>query len=338
MVPDQNGIDSIKILLTVLFAVIFAFICYMIFITAFIDPWLDNNQRELCLLNFYSDRTTTNATVVYFIGTSQIKEGIDCYIIEDYFDNTTGSLECYNLAVNADTPLRRLTELESIVKTKPDMVVIGVQISDIYKNSDIQDSRLMLLSNRVIIDNESAGLFDEKQRGMLNMDPVSRAISERIYIISYINYMTINKYIPNSLADYEYRNNFKNPYKNIENFSIDEKIMRLHREPVNDTKFSEYYENSTNKIALKHIVQELRDNNITVLIINVPSDPLRSKFISNTTRINYFEYLDSLDIPYYDFENRYPSSFFHDVSHMNEQGRTSFSHDVAGILVRQVDN
>jgi hypothetical protein len=314
----------------------------MFFITAFIDPWLENNQRERCVLNFYSNNNrmnnnTTNTSVIYFLGTSQVKEGIDCYIIQDYFNNSTTPLECYNLAVNADSPLRRLTELDSIVRTTPDMVIIGVQISDIYKNSDIQDSRLMLLSNRVILDNVSAGLFSEKERGLLNMNPVSKAISERIYIVSYINYITINRYIPNSLADYEYRNNFKNPYKNVENFSIDEKIIRLNREPVNDSKFSEYYENSTNKIALKHIVEELRKNNITVIIISIPSDPLRSKFISNATRANYHEYLNSLHVTYYDFENRYPSSYFHDVSHMNEQGRASFSRDIAGILIRQVD-
>ena len=337
MVPDRKLSPSIKILLTVLFAVIFSFTCYGVFITAFVDPWLENNQRELCILNFYSEKNNTTAPEIYFIGTSQVKEGIDCYIIEDYLNISKISYAGYNLAVEADSPLRRLTELDPIIKSKPEIVIIGVQIRDIYKNSDIQDSRLMLLSNKITLDNTSAELFDAKELGLLNLDPVTKVTSKRIYIVSFFNYLTLNKIFPNSMADYEYRKNFKNPYRNVENLSINEKIDILnHDETLNDTLFLEYYGSSTNKLALRHIVQELQKNNITVIIISMPSDPLKSTYISNATRNNYFAYLDSLNVPYYDFENRYPSSYFHDLTHMNEQGRTSFSRDIAGIIIRQV--
>jgi len=337
MVPDRKVSPSIKILLTVLFAVTFAYICYFVFITALVDPWLENNQRELCILNFYSNNNNTNASEIYFIGTSQVKEGIDCYIIEDYLNNSNLSYAIYNLAVNADSPLRRLTELDLIIKSKPEMVIIGIQIRDIYKNSDIQDSRLMLLSNKITLDNTSAGLFDAKELRLLNLDPVTKVISKRIYIFSFFNYVTLNKIYPNSIADYEYRNNFKNPYKNVENLSINEKIDILHHDQtLNDTLFLEYYGSSTNKLALRHIVQELQKNKITVIIISMPSDPLKSTYISNATRNDYFAYLDSLNVTYYDFENRYPSSYFHDLTHMNEQGRTAFSRDIAEIIIRQV--
>jgi len=335
--PDRKITPTITILLTIFLAIIFAFIIYLVFVTALINPWLENNQRELCVLNFYSHNISTNTPKIYFIGTSQIKEGIDCYIIENDLNSLNKSFACYNLAVNADSPLRRLTELNSIIKTKPDIVIIGTQFNEIYQGADIEDSRLMLLSNKIILDNTSSELFDTKQLGLLNLNPIVRDISNRIYIISYLNYITINKLFPNSVADYEYRNNFKNPYKNVNNLSTEEKMDKINQSPlVNNSKIAEYYGNTTQKLALKHIIEELRLNNITVIVINMPVDPLKSESISNSTRNNYFSYLDSMGVIYYDFETRYPSNYFHDITHMNAQGRNVFSHDIAKIINREV--
>ena len=152
---------------------------------------------------------------MYFLGTSQMKEGLDCYTVEDDLKKSNISFNCYNLAVNADSPLRRLTELNSIISSKPEIVVIGTDIRNMYSDGEIDNSRLMLLSGSVVLDNTSYLLFDAKQRELLNLDPFTRDIANRIYIVSYLNYMTLNKLTPNSFADYEYRNNFKNPYSRI---------------------------------------------------------------------------------------------------------------------------
>jgi hypothetical protein len=325
-----------NILLTLSFALIFAFICYFSFTTFLLNPWLENNQRELRVLDFYSHKNTSTTPEIYFIGTSQIKEGIDCYIIENESKTFNKSFVCYNLAVNEDTPLRRLTELEFIIKTKPKMVVYGTQIRDIYRSAEIQESRLMLVSNRIILDNTSTKLFNKKQLELLHLNPINNNLQNRVYIPSFFNYITINKLFPNSIADYEYRDNFKNPYKNVESVSIQQKIESVTRN-INDTYFSEYYGDSTNKMALEHIIQELNKNNIKVIIINMPNDPSGSKYISNSTRDNYSSYLNNLGITYYDFENYYSSDFFRDYTHMNEKGRTSFSHDIAKIIFQDVE-
>jgi hypothetical protein len=332
-VKDREIAPVIKILLTLSFAIILACICYVLFITVFLNPWLENNQRELCVLNFYSQKNTSPAPDMYFLGTSQMKEGLNCYTVEDDLKKSAISFNCYNLAVNADSPLRRLIELQPLISSKPKIVVIGTDIRSMYSEGEIDNSRLMLVSTRAVLDNTSTYLFDTKQRELLNSDPFTRDISNRIYIVSYINYMTLNKVTPNSFADYAYRNNFKNPFQDVKNYSVEEKIEKLNQnDPVNDTLFSQYYEDSVNKRALQYTVQELHKNNITVIIINMPLDPLSSKRISDTTRDNYLSYVNSLGVPYYDFLNRYPSSYFSDTSHMNVQGRISFSQDMAQVI------
>jgi hypothetical protein len=337
-VPIEKLTPVLKILITLSFAIILAGLCYFTFITLFLNPWLENNQRELCVLNFYSHKNSSTAPEVYFLGTSQMKEGLDCYIVEEGLKKSNRSFTCYNLAVNADSPLRRLTELNALIASKPEIVVIGTDIRNMYSDGEIDNSRLMLLAGSVVLDNTSYYLFDEKQRELLDSDTFTRDISNRIYIVSYLNYMTLNKVTPNSFADYEYRNNFKNPFKNMQNISIEEKMEKINQyDPVNDTLFSQYYEDSVNKRALQHLVQELQKNNITVIIINMPTDPISTKRISNATRDNYNSYINSLGVPYHDFLNRFPSSNFFDTSHMNVQGRTSFSQDMVHVINNEVE-
>jgi ABC-type Zn uptake system ZnuABC Zn-binding protein ZnuA len=88
---------------------------------------------------------------------------------------------------------------------------------------------------------------------------------------------------------------------------------------------------------LKHTIQELNKNNITVIIIEMPADPLAMQKISDTTKDNYFSFLNTTGVTYDNFQNRYPSSYFHDLSHMNIQGRTSFSHDMAKMIIQGVE-
>jgi hypothetical protein len=336
---NQKIASFIKILLTLSFAIILACICYLVFITVCINPWLDYNQRELCVLNFYPHKNISSSPDIYFLGTSQMKEGLDCYTVEDHIKKLNASFDCYNLAVNADSPLRRLTELNSLISSKPEIVVIGTDIRTLYSEGEIDNSRLMLLAGKVFLDNTSSDLFDGKQRELMNSDPFSRDIANRIYIVSYLNYMTVNKLTPNSFADYAYRNNFKNPFQDVNNWTTEEKIEKINQfDPVNDTLFSQYYNDSVNKRALRHMVQELQKNNRTVIIVNMPLDPLSSKKISNATLNNYQSYIHSLGVPYYDLLNTYPSSHFADTSHMNVLGRTAFSQDMARIILSEVEN
>jgi len=329
---------AIRIVATASFAILCAFICYFSFTAFFLNPWLENNQRELTVLNFYSHKNTSAVPEIFFIGTSQMKEGLDCYLIEDDVRAANSSVLCYNLAVNADTPLRRLTELDAIIQARPEIVVIGTDIRNMYSGEKIEESRLILVANKINLDAPSTELFDAEQLGLLHVHPLEKDIANRVYIVSYLNYLTINKLAPNSVADYEYRNNFKNPYKNVENASIEEKTARADSyDPVNDTVFSKNYGDSVNKLALKHTIRELQKNNITVIIIEMPGDPLAMQKISATTKNNYFSFLNTTGVTYYNFQDRYPSTYFHDLSHMNVQGRTSFSHDIAQIIIQDVE-
>jgi len=51
----------------------------------------------------------------------------------------------------------------------------------------------MLVSGRGYSDTNAMNLFDAEQREILNSDPFTRDISNRIYIVSWLNYMTLNK-------------------------------------------------------------------------------------------------------------------------------------------------
>ena len=333
----RKMVPAVKIVATLSFAIILAFFGYLLFISLLVNPWLETNERELSVINFYSHKNISEDPDIYFIGTSQFKEGIDCYIIEEDLKKANISFNCYNLAVNADSPLRRLTELDSIIRSSPEIVVIGTEIKEIYQSAEIPNSRLILVANKVFLDNASLRFFNDKQRELLTLHPVKRAIENRIYVVSYLNYITLNKISPNSVADYEYRNNFKNPFQNIQNLSVQQKIEKIKNNVQENDTYSEFYGDSLNKLVFKHEIRELLNNNITVIIIDMPQDPLLPKYPSETTRNNYLSFINDTGAPYFDFDNAYPSTYFHDVMHMNILGRTAFSHDAARIIIREVE-
>jgi hypothetical protein len=89
---------------------------------------------------------------------------------------------------------------------------------------------------------------------------------------------------------------------------------------------------NTQKLALNYTIHLLHSQGFSVAIINMPLNPVLSQKISEDTRLNYFSFLSSTDSNYYDFERRYPSQCFSDLTHLNFLGRKEFSEDMARMI------
>jgi poly-D-alanine transfer protein DltD len=82
------------------------------------------------------------------------------------------------------------------------------------------------------------------------------------------------------------------------------------------------------KSALNHTISELRKNNIKVIVLNMPLNPILSANMSKETRDNYFNYFKSLNstgTEFYDFEACCSGEYFHDLVHLNDAGRKHFT-------------
>jgi hypothetical protein len=86
------------------------------------------------------------------------------------------------------------------------------------------------------------------------------------------------------------------------------------------------------KRALQYIITKLQQNNISVIIMNMPIDPHESSLITDSSRYNLSMFLNSTGVPWYNYEQEYPSEYFIDLQHMNVAGRKNFSPKVATII------
>jgi len=69
-----------KIIATVILALMISFGIYIIIVDICVDSYLEDNKRELSILNFYDTARKNETDCIYFIGSSQIVDGIDSYI------------------------------------------------------------------------------------------------------------------------------------------------------------------------------------------------------------------------------------------------------------------
>jgi lysophospholipase L1-like esterase len=85
-------------------------------------------------------------------------------------------------------------------------------------------------------------------------------------------------------------------------------------------------------MALLSAVNRLRQDNISVIIISMPTNPYYSDRITESSRQNFSAFLNETGIPWYDYEREYPSAFFIDEGHMNSAGRADFSQKLAELI------
>ena len=94
---------------------------------------------------------------------------------------------------------------------------------------------------------------------------------------------------------------------------------------------------SENKEALMYIVKTLKENNVPVIIANMPINPLLSEQISNSSYSNYFDTINGTDVDHYDLDGNYSPEDFFDEVHMTYDGALKFAPRMADLIIEQVE-
>ena len=337
-----HTLNNTKIIAAVILAAMISFGIYVIIVDICVDSYLEDNKRELSILNFYDTIRKNETDRIYFIGSSQIVDGIDSYLIEDYLKTKNYTFQIYNLGIQADRPLLRITELDRLVESKPRLVVIGVNYNGLYNRTTINDERLVLVSDKVTLDSYSEQLYTKEQLKLINQspNPMEQYLYKRKFIQPSIRYLFFNKMIISEdvfggdiIRHFNPRgNDFKNPYVYTRNKTHEELLKSLESEGLVLRWCTVYKDDNPDKKALKHTIEKLEKNNISVIVINMPLHPLLSEKVPDTTRENYFSFLNSTGVTYYDFETNYSSDHFIDLTHLNVIGRNRISKEI-GMLI-----
>jgi hypothetical protein len=317
-----------NIIATVVAAIIISFIINAILLHVLVGPYLNETNRVVNIFNLYRNLEDIPQEKIFFVGSSQIEAGIDSNLIENKIDAGL-SAQVYNLGYPGDTPLRRLTEIARLSECHPRLVVIGLTYYAINDTSfNISADDLALISGDIKLDDYSRSLFSAEEIGLIDMSPLYLKFYQRKFIIPSL----LNMLRESETPEREAARNFKALPMDSENLTYDLLLIRLNNSRDLLNKYAVGPGENTQKVALNYTIHLLRSQGFSVVIINMPLNPVLSEKISEDTRRNYFSYLNSTHSNYYDYERRYPSQCFSDLTHLNFLGRKAFSEDMARII------
>jgi hypothetical protein len=310
-----------RIALTILLSIAIALLAYYIVISVVVDPYLEQGTWKLISNNFdvYSNESLENQPKIYFVGNSQVINAVEPAVIEGGLAVKNSSYHVFNLGVNFDTPLQRSIELSEIIKSKPALVIFGdsyCSFSSRYRY--VPDDNLALVSEKIILDDYSRSLFDKEQIALIDQNKFDQLLFKRKFIVSSLKHkLGINLGGRDVIVN--------------ETLTLEEKKI-IANNPYDEFNAPVDSEDNVQKKAFIHFRDELRKNNISFVYIHMPMDSLRVATITNATKTNYFTFLNSSGVKYYNFENTYSDDNFYDLVHLSKYGKLRFSNDMPNLI------
>lgn len=312
------------LVLTIVISVLLALFVYSLIIALLVNPYLTSHTWKLISNNLdtYNNESIRDAPKVYFIGNSQVMAAVEPALIRQGLSERNASLEVYNLGVNFDTPLQRSIELADIIRSKPDLVVYGdsyCSFSSRYRY--VPDDNIALVAGRLHLDNTTRALFDPEQVSLMEQNAFDQLLFKRKFIIP-----ALKNNLGITLGGRDVVVN--------DSLTYEEKLI-IAKNPYDEFLAPVDADMNVQKEAFLHIRDELAKARIPFVYINMPMDTLRVGTITNETKDNYFAFLNSSGVRYYDFEQVYPDNEFYDLVHLNKYGKEHFSSEMPGFILTE---
>lgn len=286
--------------------------------------------RTKNLLNFYEHPSDGD---IFILGSSLVREGVDANVVEDILKKRQINHSVYNLAMNADTPLDRVCEVDNIISSRPKMIVIGISYVGLGNISIYNKDRVSLCFQRNQINKEMQFLFTDDEIKFVSQSPFEGFFDQRKYLFNSIIPPIPVQSSEANIRKNLYLTNFKDPWFNIGNTTETKKNEARRSVLRNRTNLDLLSEDlNSQKQAFQYTITKFQKNNIRVIVINMPLDPNYSSIINESSRHILSNFLNSTGVLWYNYEREYPPDYFFDNMHMNVAGRTDFSPKVATII------
>jgi hypothetical protein len=320
------ALQYLKIASVLLVALTCAFVIYLAIIACLVTPYIEGHTWKQISNNLdtYESKTGTSEKIIYVMGNSQVMHDLDPAIVQDALKTENLTFQVYSVGVDDDTPLQRLIELQQIIQSKPEIVILGYSYTSFSNLTRyVPDDNLALLSGRIALDPYSRSLYTKEQLALIDQNAVEQQIFKRKFIIPGIRTLLgIHLQERDTI---------------VNDTMTDEQKLILAKNPYDAFLAPVYPGDNNQKKAFVHLTGELAMNNISVVYINMPLEPLRSDTIPDSTRENFYAFMNATGVRNYDFEKQYPGSDFQDLVHQNRYGREKFSRDIAAVILSEVN-
>ena len=310
------------------------------------EPIVKSGDTSLSTIDnlyaFYDLNIGNEETAVYFLGSSLTSFEIYSPLIDEELQKRGYDVTTYNLFVEADTPRLRALQIDEIIESQPALVIYGVSYRTITTNSLHHGRTLASLSHieftpelkRFYTDSElislNHGSFYQKGYVFENLKKAVQYIGTESTPSSpkEISRETALRYAKDSTSSWVKK-------KSSETKDMDAVIKALDN-PTNDWRPVVPSGDTLNKQAFMYNVKKLEEAGIPVVIINMPVSPLLSEKITDESRQNFYDYLDSTGVTWLDMENMYDDSHFFDYIHSTWEGSLDFSQEMVDLIIQEL--
>jgi hypothetical protein len=309
-----------------------------------------DNSRWGRIGDAYDEISNHNDDSILFLGSSIFYSGIDGSCLE----SQNVGVNHWNLAVRGDIPYLRLPELDRIISSGVEVIVIEAGPNTFQKGLNVPEARLRWqvysLYNEV---NTSADWWDividmDKDEGYILEDDMSRynflydsmgqgfdELSHRIAYLGGSRYAVEGDGRLPKPGSTNWVDSLKNPPRNPEFDLSQEEWGYLISEIANSSFWTPVSGNHTNRLAFDHILQEIEASGIEVVLLSLPVHPTLATTIVADKWSPFNDTVASLgdERTYVDWTwDAWDYDHFIDPVHFSEVGRAKICRDLAPIL------
>jgi hypothetical protein len=316
-------------------AALIACALYAATVRGLVTPYINQGSEAGRVVGVYEgyqrvlDHVDRRRELVLFWGSSMMREGVDCRLIE------TSLPQCaaYNFAVSGDLPSRRIVELPRVRELHPDCVVIGVSYPEVFETRAPFEDQVAVLpaSAYEAMPGSARALLDANESAIANRSAWERFWWKRKYVFPAACWKLGVPDRSNPIPP-GYTENLKAP------FVYTKSVPARDLKKFLDSRagfYPPYTSGAPGSPAaslagrsLKVIVSDLADQGIRVKLVSMPLNPLLSAGIDPARRTALLTYLRSLAGPFVqtvDCQDSLPAPCFTDLVHLNAQGRAAFT-------------
>jgi len=327
---------AIRIAIAVLSALVLALLVIYLVNESYASQFEYQNM-EKWEKRFYTQNFDPEQKKIFLIGSSHTEKS-DTIFIEKSLMEQSYDYEVYNLAYMGSQPATRVSSIDLIIQTKPDLVVYGLEFLSFWPHplSGSSQSLETVKQNTESLLPEPKELFSnvtqDWESNFIDFENFKNPKLTTLKIIDVIRgehkfqYQggkhPFGPYGPDRVMTYE------ELQKNVEEFP-----------------FLHFVDNDSKHIdAMKKMIKKFQENNIPVIIFTTPHHELYLKTISEQDKKNYFLIIDSLvkefGIKHYDFHDRYSDlETWANGDHIAgiSIGSMAYSEDIVEIIIKEIN-
>jgi len=263
-----------------------------------------------------------------FFGESQVREDIDCTLIEADTD-----VPCFNFGIAGILPVQLALQKDLIIAAQPHRVVLGVTASFFDETLNKNDDLFMIMNGHpgLATDSFLEGKLTKNEQKLLSMNWFEKDLYKRKFFLPF--YLSLFKWIIFSPPEVSTAvSNFKNPHL----FTINQSVLELEARLTDPAIASIFwFENSSprQREAFIYLISELREAGVEITIVQMPIHPLVTSLLSPESQERFQDYLENIANTYtltiVNIEDYFAAEEFTDLTHLNSAGTVRLSLQIA---------